>query len=516
MELTRIEKNQFLIQYKEFSIFVPSIYKKKFDEVLDTEIKNCESDPSKDVFGLNSSNRSYVKNRESLRQKCLFLLGIIYYVMKPKLRVGKGKVLCADLSENYLSTILGDCTRNKVRIGWKSIKDFLIQSQLIEISDKTIIHDSIYGLEPQSIAWTLYGLKDVKHKPFAHVYKSGRKGCTCKKFKFEDFVLEPVLINDKVLLNSLSRNRVSYIRSSSVSGIQAVMLAKLGIDDESYDHIRKTYNDDTDETLSKDEDIDNNKKIRKEVSNRFLNAIHNNTPWELSVSHSVKTNRIYTGLTTLRKELRPFLYVKDFPEQKLVELDSRASQLTLLTGLYYKNTYDRNPFEICVYNDIYNRLAYMCTQVDGTREYTREEMKSEVFHYIFSNRYSHKNPIFDKAMRGVFGDKFVNFIDKCRGRKHTGKLAKLLQNYEARIFVGAWNINAQIGGAILCKLYQEGIFALSIHDSIVVMMKDLEVARYHMLKQLIAGFKWIFNLNVTKDEVSRLITTKIWEKPILN
>lgn len=478
----------FVKETEPFEAGIPNLY---LNRIL-SAVENAVEDPE-DKLGLNPQNRNAKANKQALTQKSVFFVSWLYSLIRMRERLGK-HILCADFAESYLSLILGDCSKNKTKIGWQSIKKFLIENNIIAIADSRFIHDSNMN-NPMCIGYTLAGFEGLYERPNA-IIVDGEFTTNCDKFTFDDLRIVKFEIDNKVLLKAASKRKVRYINPATVIGMQTLCLSKLTMTDEDYEEVTTHLIP----SLRLKNDFKDEENYR--ATNRFVEAIHSKDYNKLHISQSLLTNRIFTGMTCVHHDVRKYFKLEGY-EGELIQFDAKSSQLTLI-ALEFANKGNLEPLNYLVKHDIYQEFADIANKgiIDGIKHnFTRLDMKKECFHALFVNVYGGKDLIFNKILQFVM-PRFAEYIESQKTFGNINMLAQKLQQTESSIFVGQYNEHWRTGESILSRLYQLGLWAITIHDSVIVRDCDKEIT-FKIIKEVYRNT--FSNVNLTDTQFDALI-----------
>jgi stress-induced morphogen len=199
--------------------------------------------------------------------------------------------------------------------------------------------------------------------------------------------------------------------------------------------------------------------------------------------------RIHNNITNLSRNLRPFLR---YNNEKLVEIDIANSQPFIFNILI--NSYDTysNNYKRCIY-DTANIPSYVsnkktdiliyrdCTSSGKFYEYLMDNLEIYEDRSLFKIRffkkvfYSKENPYYISEERKRFTELFPNVsqIISYYKKDDYRNLAISLQKAEAEIMINK----------VVSKLAANGIYALTIHDSILTIPDKSEIAKEIILKE---------------------------------
>lgn len=199
---------------------------------------------------------------------------------------------------------------------------------------------------------------------------------------------------------------------------------------------------------------------KEDILTVYYNSIADFNAGKSRISIDQRTGRMYSAVSNIKREARKAI---EFEGKKLVSLDVRAMQFSLLATLYQpEDAAEKEKFVNMIQNeDIYTYLA------DG--KMSREEAKISTFVILFAKTYSHK---------GTFYENFASLFPILAKRVTDMKMSKgfravsrLLQETEANIMINL----------VLNHLLNEvGIPVLTCHDSVACLPKDLEIVEQTM------------------------------------
>lgn len=470
-------------EFDTYTVKLPHMVYDKLSKAIDNEV--LKANINYDPFGLSELNRTYRSNRDSFRDKCFYIVSRMYKNLSFRYRYKKS-ILCSDYSEHQLSDLLGDCTRNKTKIGWQSIKSFLIDNGIIFIADKLFIHDS-YLNKSQSIAYSIVGLEDLRQKPVIKTSKNGHRYSSNRSFMLEDLEMEEYIVTNKSLLKAIAKEKVTIIDTDTVAGHQWELLTKYRANKLDYEFVANVIAGKAGEKYLFHEDKNVEGK-RGECS--LLKSLSLEQPdyKDFKVRQSPYSSRIFSNLTSTKKYARSFINFND-KDNIFAEFDMKSSQIVLAAFMYHKSVGGNDTLNVLKYiiqHDIYEVLAKKLPKIDPKTKkvigkYTREEMKKLAFKSIFSQR-DYEDNAFSMGLKKLFPD-FYRFLSIHKTKSRHSKLAIKLQRIESSIFVGNYGYNYITGEdkakydipqidhynkCILGELYRMGIDAFSIHDSILV------------------------------------------------
>lgn len=185
------------------------------------------------------------------------------------------------------------------------------------------------------------------------------------------------------------------------------------------------------------------------------------------------SNRVHTPIVNLKADLR---YAIRFHNEKVVSLDVKQMQPTILAKVLL-NSIGKNPFSDAIYagEDVYVLLQRVCKLP------TRAQAKTCLFKLIFGK------PMDD--IGSMFGgdNAWIEWINAYKSRveplnphkdkTHTN-LAWLLQYSEVQVMTDIWN-----------KLMVVGVPFLTVHDDVLVRVRDKDVTHKIMDEELSKHFK---------------------------
>lgn len=162
------------------------------------------------------------------------------------------------------------------------------------------------------------------------------------------------------------------------------------------------------------------------------------------LSFNEYTGRVFSPLTNLPSELRPFLRAEGV--ERLGLIDVRNSQPFVLSALYAKATNDRGPLNVAASGQFYEAVQAHCSL-------GRDEVKRGVLVAIYGSSLRPRS----KAGRALVAA-FPGLWDWiCRERVRPTHLAVRMQQAEA-----AWVLGVAV------ELAKRGTFVASIHDAILI------------------------------------------------
>ncbi|WP_310394118.1 hypothetical protein [Hymenobacter sp.] len=182
-------------------------------------------------------------------------------------------------------------------------------------------------------------------------------------------------------------------------------------------------------------------------------------------------SRVFTTLTSLATPSRAFLYHAQYPGEKLFNLDIRNSQPFLLNVLLQRRYQDQAlPADAACYRRETAAGAFYNLAADAhglqAEEYrARKEFKGKMFGSVFfcKTKHTEGSRLGQWFMANYPSVYALVRAGKAESYKH---LAVELQRIEAGLVVDT----------VLPALHQRGIWAASIHDSVVVRERDVPVA----------------------------------------
>jgi hypothetical protein len=98
--------------------------------------------------------------------------------------------------------------------------------------------------------------------------------------------------------------------------------------------------------------------------------------------------------------------------------------------------------------------------------------------------------------------RFAEYIESQKTFGNINMLAQKLQQTESSIFVGQYNEHWRTGESILSRLYQLGLWAITIHDSVIVRDCDKEIT-FKIIKEVYRNT--FSNVNLTDTQFDALI-----------
>ena len=230
-------------------------------------------------------------------------------------------------------------------------------------------------------------------------------------------------------------------------------------------------------------------------------------------------NRLHTPITGLYGELRPYMYFKNNPDEQLVHIDIRNSQIYLVSCIVsnpavvekvlpefslcrelletYKNHDDVSSFyQDCCNGIIYESLAKGIIETTTDAELNNEEhetirnkAKTKLISFLYSKLNSgNSNDEFKSLFQGRYpnvinaighikslGEKYFPFMKEFYTDKRTGKyvgdgaahknLSRMMQLMESRIILGM----------VSPSLIQSGLVPfVTIHDAFIVPLRNAQ------------------------------------------
>lgn len=168
------------------------------------------------------------------------------------------------------------------------------------------------------------------------------------------------------------------------------------------------------------------------------------------------SNRVHTPVSSLSREIRPFLILCG---EGTVSLDVAQMQPTLLANVLFDHIW-KNSFSDAVFQgkDVYQMLQSMASLK------SREEAKKRFFEVLFGKPNNYLQKLFE-------GESWIAWINEYKSNpeprnphtkeKQHSNLAYLLQSYEVSIMSIIWR-----------NLAEAGISFLSVHDEIICRKSD--------------------------------------------
>jgi hypothetical protein len=197
---------------------------------------------------------------------------------------------------------------------------------------------------------------------------------------------------------------------------------------------------------------------------RSVEAIHNGEYYMIT---DYKTGRLFTNFTNLWNELREFLRIEG---ERVDEIDIANSQPLLAADLYPEDSAEKQKYlEIVLEGHFYRRLE----AASGRKYPDYKKLKQLVFAQVFFGSISDGNrrPLL-RAFKALFPELLAIIDNMKEGKKNKNKLALELQSIEADLVIGK----------VVNRLRLLGIPCLTVHDSIVCKVSDVERA-YEILDQ---------------------------------
>ncbi len=209
--------------------------------------------------------------------------------------------------------------------------------------------------------------------------------------------------------------------------------------------------------------------------NTMLDMVENQD-WR--INRDAKSKRLYHNLVNLKKTFRPFLR---FRGQKLVTIDLRASQPTLLAAFYKPGDTEREEYIRTLQNeDIY---LYLANTAKPRLE--RHIAKDGFFVLLFGTRWNHKGEFWN-----AFSARFPQLASRIAEQKKPENggyksVSAILQKLESSIMIDTVLYNL---------LFKYNIDAFTCHDSVSVLESDVGVVENEINNAFIAamGFTPVF------------------------
>jgi S-ribosylhomocysteine lyase LuxS involved in autoinducer biosynthesis len=199
------------------------------------------------------------------------------------------------------------------------------------------------------------------------------------------------------------------------------------------------------------------------------------------VGRGQKVNRLYSPWTSARKPIRE-LFTLDGDE--IASFDLRAAQPTIMATL----AYDKEMLSDCKSDVFYTGLA---DYIGATRKDAKQAFYAYSFGPIRKDAAEHSVAYQTQQWMREQYPMTGRYVDSCKKGNYRS-FSREMQNREAFIFVDC----------IFRQLADEGIPALTVHDSIYFKVRDLsrakEIAEEHLDRQLGRG---LYTLDRTLTEI---------------
>ena len=180
----------------------------------------------------------------------------------------------------------------------------------------------------------------------------------------------------------------------------------------------------------------------------------NNSYFKPRITQS-KTGRVHHTLTNLNKKYRKRL---SSSHGNLVEIDAKNAQLIFLSQLC--------PFDTIFNEDVFGGVFYdklsMKMGVDITKKSDKDEFKRKFFNTILCNE--NKAVIANNKFTNAFSTLYPIMFNYLITLNQDATKATLLQELEAEFFITN----------ILKDIIEMKLFAIPIHDAMIVLEKDVE------------------------------------------
>ncbi len=204
-----------------------------------------------------------------------------------------------------------------------------------------------------------------------------------------------------------------------------------------------------------------------------INAINLSMAWVKPHHTGYKngTNRIYSSVASLPRDIRPFLR---FEDKKLVSVDIRACQVALLASFYELGDEEEKAEFI---DTLFKKDIYVA--ISKNTNLSRDDAKEAMFKIMFGQLNLHRGEIYDEFSR-LFPVLAERIVEK---KKKDGykSVSKQMQTFEARVM---------IQGALQELIMVRDLPAFSIHDSILCLKEDVSLTKEIIIRHFteIMGF----------------------------
>ena len=180
----------------------------------------------------------------------------------------------------------------------------------------------------------------------------------------------------------------------------------------------------------------------------------NNSDFKPRITQS-KTGRVHHTLTNLNKKYRKKL---SSTHGNLVEIDAKNAQLIFLSQLC--------PYDTVFNEDVFGGVFYdklsMKMGVDITKKSDKDEFKRKFFNTILCNE--NKAVIANNKFTEAFSTLYPIMYDYLINLRQDSTKATLLQELEAEFFITN----------ILRDIIEMKLFAIPVHDAMIILDKDVE------------------------------------------
>ncbi len=180
----------------------------------------------------------------------------------------------------------------------------------------------------------------------------------------------------------------------------------------------------------------------------------NNSDFKPRITQS-KTGRVHHTLTNLNKKYRKKL---SSTHGNLVEIDAKNAQLIFLSQLCPNDTI----FNEDVFGGVFYEKLSMKMGVDITNKLDKDEFKRKFFNTILCNE--NKAVIANNKFTNAFSSLYPIIFNYLMTLNQDSTKATLLQELEAEFFITN----------ILKDIIDMKLFAIPIHDAMIVLEKDVE------------------------------------------
>ena len=180
----------------------------------------------------------------------------------------------------------------------------------------------------------------------------------------------------------------------------------------------------------------------------------NNSDFKPRITQS-KTGRVHHTLTNLNKKYRKKL---SSTHGNLVEIDAKNAQLIFLSQLCpYDTVFNEDVFGGVFYDKLSTKMG-----VDITKKSDKDEFKRKFFNTILFNE--NKAVIANNKFTNAFSSLYPIIFNYLMTLNQDATKATMLQELEAEFFITN----------ILKDIIEMKLFAIPIHDAMIVLEKDVE------------------------------------------
>ncbi|RNI27365.1 hypothetical protein EFA69_14595 [Rufibacter immobilis] len=198
------------------------------------------------------------------------------------------------------------------------------------------------------------------------------------------------------------------------------------------------------------------------------NIVNRNYSWDVDKI----SGRVYSFVTNLSRDLRQFLYHRNYPDTPLVNVDIRNSQPFIFCSLlqdYYQHQLPLDAREyimLCSTGKLYDMLMDEMGYKGSRKEFKQ---------LLFSTLFYCKNYTSNKSIHSEYFRERFPSVYRCISHFKKGnykRLSHMMQKAEADLMIQK----------VVKSLMRTSVFLTTVHDSIIALESDVDLVRDTIIK----------------------------------